>query len=563
MAPATLGFVASIAQEFPFAGDSAFHISVHYRTALFWISPIASPVDAPGPFALPGLSVWSLLKTRAIDFFAVVAIVGLLLRLGFPRAALAVAATLAGVWAIVDSWPFQRYPGLVYFLGVPFNLAVGAVLPFETTLGPRFVSFLALPCWLFLLRPWIVGRVPDLRGTVTAIFLFWAERQIYWQSAPYLESWAICFLLLGLESVVERDRDGAAIGCLCVGLAACAKEQAILFLPFVWLAGKPWRRTAAPDWTQADWIVVGAAASLPFLFHLGLRTGAGGARNLGAGGIEIGAVVAGASDFLVGIARYYGDGFYLPLIVALIGAFAGLANAKRRGGLLACLGGSIAILFLHGLDSAGSDGSFAGYYRFAEPLLPALALCAGVAIESLGDRRRGAIALGIWTSIHLPGAVAGVRTMAGPSELRSGFEDGNGALFVPVRNLMNSASVAGVLDRSTPIDLATPTPFIASHPAARRGYDLRFVDAIGFSCVCNAERPAAMAVYLRRNPAAGPFAGVRRVTEIPVAPGTRAEPGEIPAAFPACRASLEATCRYVAVRDVDGQPLGILGVGPR
>jgi hypothetical protein len=56
---------------------------------------------------------------------------------------------------------------------------------------------------------------------------------------------------------------------------------------------------------------------------------------------------------------------------------------------------------------------------------------------------------------------------------------------------------------------------------------------------------------------------VPRVSELALAPGTRGEPGAPPAAYPACRAAFEATCRYVRTREVDGVPTGILGAGPR
>lgn len=567
-APASLGLAFSLGQEFPFAGDAAFHISVHVRTALFWLTPLGSDAAIrPSLEGVPSLAIADLVRARGLILAASIAAIVVASRAGFARAALVLAGGGAAAWAFAEHFPFQRYPGLVYFAGVPINLAIGALAPTEAATSPRLVAYLALPVWLFVLRPWIVGRAPDARGVAAAFLLFWGERQIYWQSAPYLETWAMCGVLLALETLYDRGRQGAALACLCIGAAGCAKEQAILFLPFVWLAGLPWRQAGENAPWRSDQMLAGFAAGLPFVFHALLRESAGGARNLGREGFDAGAWLEGAIIWASRVPGYFAEAGYLPLAATIVGFGFALLRPAGRAAAFAAAGGMTAGFLLYALDSFGAGGfsdALAGYYRFVAPFLPALAVGAFALADRAGSEK---VALGLAAAlaiVQMPGAIAGVRLMAAESERRNGHEDGNGAIFVPLRMLLESAERDGAIDRRTVVTVASPTPFSAPHPAAARGRELRFLDASGFECGCSAERPAVIAVYVLRDPAAAVrFAGVPRVHEIPLAPGTRAAKNEPPAAYAACRAALETTCGYVRTREIDGVPTGVIGAGPR
>jgi hypothetical protein len=556
--PAALGLAASWRQEFPFAGDAAFHISTHFNTALFWASPIgsaASGVDRLDPWRARGL----------VLFVSIAAVAAVAIWKG-ARAGLLAAGLLAALWAAIDSFPLQRYPGLVYFLGIPFNTVFFAVAPDEAATSPRIVAFLALPAWLFVLRPLLIGRTPDGAGVLAGLLLFWGERQIYWQSAPYLETWAICGVLLALETLHTRGARGSAAACLCIGAAACAKEQAILFLPFVWLAGRPWRPAEAGEPSRLDRLVAGFAAGLPFVFHAVLRARVPPKRNLAENGFEPSAWLDGTMVWASRIPEYFADAAYVPFGIALVGLGVALNRPAWRGGALAALAGAFTGMLVYTIDSTGPDGfsdSLAGYYRFAAPLLPALAVGAFALADRFETRKAVAALVTVMAIAQAPGAISGVRLMAAESERRTGLEDGNGTMYVPLRALLDAAERDGALARGSPVVVAAPTRFVAYHRAATNGRDLRFVDASGFECGCAADRPAAIAVYLLRNPRAAEFAGVPRVSELALAPGTRGEPGAPPAAYPACRAAFEATCRYVRTREVDGVPTGILGAGPR
>ena len=122
--------------------------------------------------------------------------------------------------------------------------------------------------WLFVLRPWLVGRWPDLRVLAFAVAIFWQQDVVYYFDSVYMEPWPLVLCLPVIEVLIDRGEVGAPVACLLIGAAATVKEPAIFALPFVWLAGAPWRGT----WSERCRLTGCAlAAGVPFVLYFVAR----------------------------------------------------------------------------------------------------------------------------------------------------------------------------------------------------------------------------------------------------------------------------------------------------
>ena len=173
--------------------------------------------------------------------------------------------------------------------------------------------------------------------------------------------------------LIAKGRDGAPLACLLIGAAATVKEPFILALPFVWLAGEPWRR----DWR--DFVQLSAAAvaaGVPFVVYCG------GAqehrcrrprRQIGRSNLAVSTEGLShyASEFItqMGIAFPGTSGLLAAAALLLIPIMLAVKSERRL--VLACLFGAaclVASLFVFDRVSQ----RWAGYFRFMMYSLPFL-----------------------------------------------------------------------------------------------------------------------------------------------------------------------------------------------
>jgi hypothetical protein len=179
-------------------------------------------------------------------------------------AALFFATAAFVIWGLCEATIFLRYPGGGYFAAVPF---LGpAFLLHNVELAGRVANVAAPIVWLFALRPWLIGRWPDLRVLPFAVLLFWQKDVIYYFDSVYLEPWAVVFCLLAVEILISRGSRGASVACLLAGAAAVVKEPYVLALPLFWLAGAPWRKPMSEVLALTG---SAFAAGIPFLIYFG------------------------------------------------------------------------------------------------------------------------------------------------------------------------------------------------------------------------------------------------------------------------------------------------------
>ena len=263
VAPILASLVLGWNREYPFGGDQSFHLKHVFYLLHWWASaPGAPPVHVfpsagdlrPEHFRQLLAIPWQLLWCRAALMVVIVAITAWWYWRSRHWAFIFASVGLL-LWGLFEKSIYFRYPAGGYRLPILFTLP--SYIFGNIELASRVPNALAPAVWLFALRPWLVGRWPDLKILPIAALMLWHKDAIFYFNSAYLESWALVFALLAVEVIVARGPSGAPLACLLIGAASCVKEPFILALPFVWLAGAPWRQS----WHKASELTGAAIAA--------------------------------------------------------------------------------------------------------------------------------------------------------------------------------------------------------------------------------------------------------------------------------------------------------------
>lgn len=548
LAPLLANLVIGWNREFPFSGDSYFHVGQSFRMAFWWLSPVASAVvkvptlDDVRHLASKPLA---LLGSRIVVLMAIAAVTALLYRRWRPVAlGFAVVAIIA--WGCTEATIFLRYPGARYLIDLPFLGAAFALNDLE--LGGRLSNVSAALCWLFVLRPWLIGRWPDLRILPVALLLFWQTDIIHYFDSVYLEPWGMIFSLLAVEALLEKGRDGAALACLLIGAAATVKEPFILALPLVWLAGAPWRGTWA-EFVRLSSPAV--AAGMPFVLYFAARKNVPFADLESSRSVHFTFSWHGLDRYAAEFAKQMGYGFPgtsgLLAVAALLVALVMLwTRADRRLALACSLGAGLLIALMFAVDSGSQH--WAGYFRFLMYSLPFLV--SGVVL--LGESLRPGWALAITALILLlqaPSAYTAVARALGPATDRNFVEHYDAPLVFPINRLTAEARRAGALQPHAPITANLIDNTLRTLPGSGIAYG-----PIGkLYCKCEDEHPNVMALFIRftnmSSQLATHAADDDRYRLWQTADAQRAE----------CLALLKQSCGHVFTRVEAGELVGALG----
>lgn len=212
-APVVVSLCLTWDQNFPFVGDHDYQLFASRHALEFW-------------------------RVRGWVLFGILLGLAKVPRLRRSGAwpLLALGGLLAWSFWVEPSPYFARYPGAFYLLAAPLN-AVAQFMRWASPLDAnRLTNALGLPVWLFLLRPLVVKRWPDVGALAFCLFFFWQKDVVYYFTSTYLEPWCIVFVLLAAEILLTRPAEQGWLACLLTGTAAAFKEQGILVLPFAWLA---------------------------------------------------------------------------------------------------------------------------------------------------------------------------------------------------------------------------------------------------------------------------------------------------------------------------------------
>lgn len=414
--PSLLWLVGTAGEEFPFTGDHDTHMGYARAATRFWSLRL-----------LPLLAiVWLLLRQRRKTG-------KISLHTGLFAA---IALAILGLWPWAEmAWAY-RYPAVGQLLIFPIkSWSWWLQLP-QPLLANRIGQWLSLPIWLFVLRPRLLGRLPDLPVLALGLAVYWQKDVVLYATSPYLEPWALVFCLLAAEWLLSRPREQAWLAWLLIGLAALVKEQAILLLPFAVLAsGRAlWQQPLA----HARVLL---AAALPFALYWAARTGSGVWRQAKpASWAEIWTDQR-LHTFMARVELQFG--WLLPVLLLIVAVL--LCDAWKRRSWLVPLLLAAAMFQIFFFFSDQISLPWAGYPRFH--LVPLALITAGV----LALRHATLPQRAIVCTLAIAAATANVRTglptmseaLQRPEEARNFIEHSDSPLYFPVRSLLQRASQAG------------------------------------------------------------------------------------------------------------------------
>lgn len=547
LAPLAASLILGWNREFPYSGDHYFQLGQTYRIAFWWLSPAGSPAerlptsdDVHRLFAHPAGLLWSRVMVGAV----LVVVAALVWRRS--QIAALVLATLAFVaWGLWEQTIFLRYPGGGYLLALPWT--VPAQIAHEFELSGRLSSVTAAVAWLFLLRPWLIGRWPDAAVLPLAGFLLWQMDVLYYFDSAYLEPWGVVLALLAVELLIVRGAEAAATACLVIGCAAAIKEPFIVALPFVALPGI----VSGVDWRRIATLTgCGLAAAFPFVFYYVARYSVSAADIGGNRGILFGVPPfrAFAAEYLHRMSEsFVGLGAAAAALALALFVFAIVKWRDRRLEMVSATGAGLALVLLFAFD-VNSRG-WIGYFRFFLYALPFLV----IGLAAFGHRAVPSIATAVGVAVlalNLPGTWAAIERSNGPGSDRNFVEQYDAPLVFPIKTLLAEANRKNLLAANADVIANLPDESVRPIP----GVDVRFGPLGQMFCACSAEHPNVLAVFVR-------YANLKRDAQSAAPVGGReALWQQQRQERPGCLAELHRSCAHVLTHSEGDEVVGALGV---
>ena len=571
VAPVLASLLLGWNREYPYGGDQSFHLKHIFYLLNWWASSPGTPSvhDFPGSGDLRPehfqhilAKPWHLLWCRAFVMIVIVAITVWCYRRSRLWALVFASATLLS-WGSLESSIYFRYPAGGYWLPMVFALPSYALGNIE--LASRVPNVLAPVVWLFVLRPWLIGHWPDLKIMPIAILLLWNKDALFYFDSAYIESWALIFSLLAVELIVVRGPDAAPLACLLVGSASCIKEPFIFALPFIWLAGTPWRVAQEKALALTG---VALAAGWPFILYYAARKSVAiEFRNFPQPvgtfyfdrtvpfDFSLGGFVEYIKAYWFNSITAFGGTTIFPSIVASIGVV--MLRGRRSLPVASVIGAGVFLLLFFAVDLEGR--ATPAYFRFLLFALPFL--LAG--IVSLGDSLAPQLLIVVVTGILLvqfPSAYIGAARSAQGSTDRNFTEFYDRPIVFPIKFLLAEARRKGILPRDATVYVNRPDITVKTIPGVSD--NMKFGPLGELYCKCTAEHPNIMALFVR-------YANMnlKYADAPPLVPGAygpseaydrfwrsnRAERGM-------CLAQMQKTCRNFLSRSEGDEVVGALGV---
>lgn len=387
-------------EEFGFGGDEGYHLSATRAFALYLLRA--------GPFLLAALAVFGVLRVTRWRY----------------AASVAMALLLASSYFLPESALFGRYPTGFYLLATPLNVAFDAAnIPYPFTAN-HIVNVLSVPVWLFVLRPWIIGRWPDWRVLPVALLVYFQAPAFVYVGSALLEPWAFVFLLLSVEAVVAFEPDERWMAVPLCAIATFFKETAILLLPTVWMLACVKWHGFRPSIRPGS-ITVGLASVAPFLTYYAVRRGVQIERVYEIAGGASTWTAARASEWIANVRAQVGAGGMLAIAGAIVWSvrysIAWLATAL--------------VLALFFFVDAGSI-PYTGYGRFLAYAL--IAVCGAVFTSACrsAERQQALVAVcAVIAVLQLPAVTRMVTLDLQPDYERNSLEWDRSLIRLPIRTL--------------------------------------------------------------------------------------------------------------------------------
>jgi len=427
-APVAVYLAVTWREEFPFLGDHDYHLGTSWAALDFW--------SKWAPWVAAG--------------FALAAAASLFGRPRFwPLAAFAV--LLGSSFFFTTPSFFARYPALGYFVDAPFNQLFRWLDSPSPLNALRFATASSVLVWLFVMRPLFLKRWPGAELLPFAFFFLYQRDVFYFFSTSYLEPWAIVFALVAVEYTL-RECHPPGIAALLVGAAAMFKEQAILLLPFVWLAQQLQLRDLRQ---RLESTFLAAVAATPFVAYVVFRTASGVWRSFKFAGLRV-FDVAHFTEFGHRLLAQFGRSGLLLFPLALVALWP-LTRPARRTALIFVAAAVAQALFFF-VDELTSS-RWIGYPRFhllALALFGSALLVVGSRLLESGRTRLFALACLLILGIQAPSAIAAFSLTAKPDPARNFIEHYDSPVFFPVHELVREAEAQRFFAATNQISVYNP-----------------------------------------------------------------------------------------------------------
>jgi hypothetical protein len=376
---------------------------------------------------------------------------------------------------------------------------------------------------------------------------FFQKDVVYYATSAYLEPWSIVMALLALEALLVRDPPPAWVPCLLGGLAAMFKEQAIVLLPWIWLAAHR-RELKAGRWKTA--FVTAGVAGLPFLLYAAVRASRGVVRSWRLAEPDALLAPERASEFLFRMRTQFGVAG-LTVVTGLFIALIVLAwrRSPSRGAYACLLGGFLSEVTLFYTDQASIP--WTGYPR--HHLLALACLCAPLLANGRVVEKRPRLAVGLAALLAManaPGLASAFALAAATDPARNFVEHYDAPVFYPIRALAARADAAGVDEgvRRVRLVAGETWDFSLVHPVTYRDLADRYQWEAhrlgdGSARLCACEDPDLAVVYL-------PIYWTGLNSRVP-------KPPAMAEAERACLRELTGTCALLVSERLDGATLAV------
>ncbi len=457
-----------------------------------------------------------------------------------------------------------RYPGGGRFISAPLiRLALGEWLSIFN--ASRLTNFASIVMWLLVLRPLLIGKWPSISILPFALMLFYQAEMVYFFTSVYLEPWALILIALTLELLLVNPGKNAYLkACLLLGMAAIIKEPAIFFVPWFWLAGRPWAK-GLTHFKNA--VLVGIASILPFIIYYLVRQEHGVSRYKSIG-FEYLFSESWWTEMGYRMSFHLGtSGLILMLGVALLWLY--FLVKKRHGidrlSLVCIIGASMTVFFMFNLDFSGH--TYTGYFRFYLPMY--VLMIAPVLLLSFSTKRRkssnsfvGLVSLCVVIG-HGPKLFDYLSLTFSHDAARNFTEHYDSPVFLPIRALVDKAEKAGALKPGVAefIHVNHVTGWNQPESGYKdldRRYDLRMEGQ--YLCECSDENAVVLAPFVY-------YTGLNKRLLDPEAETVDQLPREFIKRWDQmrsirsqCLASLKKTCDFYAQEDVKGEAVGGIGI---
>ena len=532
--PLLLHLAVTLGEEFPYGGDEGYHFSASRTFARHLVN--AGPWLAALALALTALRV---IHRRHLATAAILALLALSVR-------------------FEPEMTFARYPAGFYFLAAPLQMLAEVLGVSNPHVASHVVNTLSVPVWLFLLRPVIVRRWPDLPAAVAGLVLVFQPTVVTYFGGGGLEPWSLILLLLALETAVSLPAGDRWIAVLIAGCASWIKEPAILILPLIWtLAMVDWR--GGTPRVRHGAIPLGIAAATPFITYYFVRHTLALPRFYAVVSPEELLSATRAYEWLDHIRLQFGNTGLVLLAALVILSIAGLALYRRHADLLRVhvltILAAVGLIVFFYIDVQGVP--YTGYGRYLMFPYVLVAFMAAVAARHLIDAGRGRAVAAMAVFALLCQAQPLARTLAldlSPDYTRNGLEWYRCLIRLPFRQLARQIpgqSGGGAIENLRLVTIALDAQITeVSYPDVARRYRITPVDRPPEQTDCRCVTPSEAVI-----------AGFEYRANFD---GRTPPDPTVFAAERACIAQVERTCTTSLLeRDPAGTVVGVLGVGVR